>query len=116
MPSARDRLQKGDLSKKDLITPLNRAIEDALPERLRKTLLALCKENTDIAVSCSQILLTDTSDDEGGKKRKRAKFEVCVNCDQEFEVDDNSDQKCCYHPGGYQASTVSTSLPILIVS
>ena len=96
MTLACNKPHRVDLSKKDLIAPLSRAIEDALPDCLRKTLLALCEENEDVAVSCSRILLTDTSDNEGAKKQERCKYEVCVNYNQEFEVDNNSDNKCCY--------------------
>lgn len=34
-----------------------------------------------------------------GSKRLRTRYAVCINCDKEYDVADNTSKSCLYHPG-----------------
>lgn len=72
-------------------TELHKAIQSATPDRLESVLCSLCNDSREAATLASQLLLI------GSKKRKR--YEVCKNCDEEFDIEENGDQACQFHPG-----------------
>ena len=72
-------------------TELEKAIATATPERLEIVLNTICNRNTEAAVLAPELMLTSS------KKRKR--YEICDNCNQEFDVNENNDKACQFHPG-----------------
>ena len=90
---------------------LDEAIKNATESRIRSLLLKMCWENAICAELAGQALLTsapDTSDPTdgsvgGNKKRFRKTFEICEQCEKEYDVEENEKKSnlCVWHPGEF---------------
>ncbi|KIX95381.1 uncharacterized protein Z520_08898 [Fonsecaea multimorphosa CBS 102226] len=93
---------------------LNDAILSADPKRLKLTLLQMCAEEAVIRRLVRKVLLvparSTTADDNNkaaapepktGVKRLRKAYEMCSQCAEEYEVEENEMSRglCVYHPG-----------------
>ncbi|KAK5191250.1 hypothetical protein LTR99_001633 [Exophiala xenobiotica] len=85
---------------------LEEAIETATPSRLRTVLLQVCQDNhlaRDLATKALLVSTITPVEGTGGSNlkdsRKRKRFEVCGQCDDEYEVERNELGLCVYHPG-----------------
>jgi len=88
---------------------LSRAITEATKERLHIVLYAILQQNPEAAATASSLLLVDDSeavtDVNGGPSprkpvtKKRKRFEHCIQCEEEFDVTDNTDNSCNWHDG-----------------
>jgi hypothetical protein len=83
---------------------LNAAIDSATLDRARKVLKEICAENTQaFEAACDKLLVNETAN--GSAKRKRPdpsaqhRFEICVQCESEYDVTDNPEKACTWHPG-----------------
>ncbi|KAF1921474.1 hypothetical protein BDU57DRAFT_50909 [Ampelomyces quisqualis] len=85
---------------------LHAAIHSATFCRLRQTLKEICAENPQaFEAACDKLLVDERAN--GSSKRKRPgpnaqhRFEICVQCESAYDVTDNSDTACIWHPGTY---------------
>lgn len=85
---------------------LNAAIDSATPDRVRKVLKEVCADNPEaFEAACDKLLVDETTN--GSSKRKRPdpnaehRFEVCEQCECEYDVTDNPEKTCTWHPGKY---------------
>lgn len=87
---------------------LSSAIEAATPERLRKTLQEMCNKSPEaFNLACSALLTNpDISAASGGPNvaaagKKRKRFEMCFQCEKEYNVEDNHESSCVWHSGTF---------------
>lgn len=89
---------------------LAQAVERASETRLRQTVLQLAREQPAAAARLSSLLLyqsgsTWAATTAAAPKTKRAlapRWVMCVNCKEEFNAEDNSDNEACVsHPGEF---------------
>ncbi|EAT82605.1 hypothetical protein HBH56_112270 [Parastagonospora nodorum] len=83
---------------------LHDAIDSATIDRLRTVLRAICTENTAaFKLACDHLLVVQGADGDTDTKRKRderlQRFEICEQCQEEYDVLDNPDDACVWHPG-----------------
>jgi hypothetical protein len=71
---------------------LLKAIDDANPHRLRKTLRQLCVESPDTLDATCQILLSEKN------ASVRPRYAQCQDCKAEFDTT-NGEGDCTWHPG-----------------
>ncbi|PVH96151.1 hypothetical protein DM02DRAFT_659501 [Periconia macrospinosa] len=81
---------------------LGEAILSATDVRVRRTLLKICGKNREAhLIACSE-LLTDpapSASSASGTGQKRKRFEVCMKCKKEYNVEQNNDEACAWHHG-----------------
>jgi hypothetical protein len=74
------------------------AIDSATLDRVRTVLREICTENPQAFQSACDKLLLNV-----GTKRKRGptqqRYEICVQCGEEYDVLSNNDKACVWHPG-----------------
>jgi hypothetical protein len=81
---------------------LQKAIKSATHERLRIALLAICSKSEEASKLAGEELLVQSS---AAKKRKSddedstLRYEVCVQCKEEFDTTTNGPDSCQYHDG-----------------
>jgi hypothetical protein len=83
---------------------LSDAIDSATADRVRKVFKEICSANPQAHKLASEALLVP---EKSSAKRKRAKnasahsqrYEVCIQCHEEYDVLDNDEDACEYHPG-----------------
>jgi hypothetical protein len=89
---------------------LSEAINDATKERLNIVLHAIIQQNPHAAAIASGLLLaddvisiktgdTDKTPSNEPPRKKRKRYELCTQCDQEYDVTDNNDKSCNWHDG-----------------
>jgi hypothetical protein len=84
---------------------LDEAIVGATESRIRELLRQMCKDNEVCRELASRALLVSVDDtsvanaDTKTTKRSRKAYEICVNCEEEYDVLDNHRGYCIYHPG-----------------
>jgi len=92
---------------------LERAVEDAPRERLQWLLKNLLSESADAAKLATNLILVEVPQDKRGHKRvadesnydgkngvkKVKRFEICIQCYQEYDVTKNDENSCRWHPG-----------------
>jgi hypothetical protein len=97
-----------------LITPeLERALKTVSELRMRVILNTLCDRDKHVNAILSDLLLVDagkyntasdgktTTSSVAGQKRQR--YEICSNCEKEYEVELNDSSSCTYHPGEFSS-------------
>lgn len=92
---------------------MDQALEDAIQcaaePRVRRVLLKICKENPVCreAVTKELLLVTPAGEEDKGEKRARYAYEICSQCEEEFNVEENdlADDLCRYHPGEFRLAT-----------
>ena len=98
---------------------LEEAIETATASRLRTVLHQMCQDSHLVRDLATKALLSPTitptegtSESNLNGRRKRKRFEVCEQCNDEYEVERNEMGLCVYHPGKYSLSKhwISASL------
>jgi hypothetical protein len=77
------------------------AINSATLERVQTVLREICAQNPQAFELASAKLLVPNRDD---AKRKRdsthqQRYEICVQCEEEYDVLDNEQGACEWHPG-----------------
>ncbi|KAK5191249.1 hypothetical protein LTR92_008968 [Exophiala xenobiotica] len=83
------------------------AIVSATAPRVKQVLLNICNKNAICRHLASQELLVSTeiqvsaTENGGSRKRVRKAFEICCQCEEEYDVLENKETKglCVYHPG-----------------
>lgn len=104
---------------------LDEAIEAATPERLREMLRATIIEFDEaFEFVCSEMLVDENAPDDedededeeeeeaeaasvapAASKRKieytTLRYEVCRQCNEEYDASDNTKERCVYHPGTF---------------
>jgi hypothetical protein len=84
------------------------AIDSISLHRARKVLIELCTESPQARqFLCDKLLVghgqTSSKDDtEAGPKRKRdaqQRYEICKQCEEEYDILNNSQDACAWHPG-----------------
>lgn len=86
---------------------LEEAIVSATASRVKQVLLNICNKNAICRYLASEELLVSTevrvsaTENGGSKKRVRKAFEICCQCEEEYDVLENEKTKglCVYHPG-----------------
>ncbi|KIW57532.1 hypothetical protein PV05_06073 [Exophiala xenobiotica] len=86
---------------------LEEAIISATASRVKQVLLNICYKNAICRHLASEELLVSTyssvpaTENGGSKKRVRKAFEMCCQCEEEYDVLENEKTKglCVYHPG-----------------
>jgi hypothetical protein len=86
---------------------LEEAIVSATAHRVKQVLLSICNKNAVCRHLASQELLVSTeiqvsaTENGGSRKRVRKAFEICCQCEEEYDVLENEETKglCVYHPG-----------------
>lgn len=84
---------------------LELAIKTASEERLRALLTSICKEIPEASQKVVKELFVDSSivknvpGQVAGIKRPISRYERCGNCKNEFDITENSETSCRYHPG-----------------
>lgn len=94
---------------------LHNAIDSATIDRLRTVLRAICTENpAAFKLACDNLLVVQGADGNTDTKRKRdeplQRFETCEQCKEEYDVLDNPDDACVWHPGKHYARKCSLLL------
>lgn len=107
------------------------AIASASPDRVRNILRELCAINTEarehtmttLLVAYDQVepyALEDrtTPSFSVGRKRKREdtmlkRYEMCVQCKKEYDISNNNQYSCKWHPRKYIYTTISSASPLL---
>jgi hypothetical protein len=85
------------------------AIDSATPERVRQVLREICATNPEAFRSaCDKLLVANDAAialPDSDMKRKREthqlRYEICVQCEEEYDVLDNEEGACEWHPGPY---------------
>lgn len=94
---------------------LEDAMSSATLDRLHATLKRVCKDSAEaFNIACDELLISPRmplgnnkeNEDAGniaGQKRKRdfvtQRYEICEQCDQEFDVTKNKNDSCTWHEG-----------------
>jgi hypothetical protein len=102
------------------LSTLHDAIDSATADRVRKVLKEICAANPQARELASEALLVPN---EGSAKRKRDKgttphqqrYEVCMQCDEEYDVLDNPVGACEYHPGKSPSIHLVTCMSKLLI-
>lgn len=86
---------------------LHKAIDRATHDRLQRAVNSVCKTSTDARALFEGALLavpkkSSTSKQSAGRKRPR--FVLCQNCEEEFDILQNVEDSCKYHPGMFEFS------------
>ncbi|PVH96153.1 hypothetical protein DM02DRAFT_599716 [Periconia macrospinosa] len=85
---------------------LSSAIETATPSRLRKAFQEICDKSPEaFNLACSALLTKPgtaaaaegSNAASAGDKRKR--FEICIQCEKEYNVETNDEKSCVWHSG-----------------
>jgi hypothetical protein len=91
-------------------------IQGSSATTLRSVMKQMCKANPDIRkvaesillVRASEVKCTPSSPESAGRKRKLEgishdemvpRYDTCANCDAEFDVSRNKEEKCAWHTG-----------------
>jgi hypothetical protein len=87
------------------------AIKSATLKRTQTVLQEICTESSEaFDLACKKLLVNESdievdpeAEGKAGKKRKRdamqQRYEICVQCEQEYDVSENWDEACRFHPG-----------------
>ncbi|KAJ9609962.1 hypothetical protein H2200_006292 [Cladophialophora chaetospira] len=83
---------------------LTDAIDAATASRLRMVLHQLCEDSSEAKNLVTKALLLPSAESNlsalgDTTSRKRKRYEVCKNCNKEYEVERNNHGNCVYHPG-----------------
>jgi hypothetical protein len=83
------------------------AINSASPIRTRIVLIDICTQNPQACqLACDRLLLGHKqSGHKSSAKRKRnttrQRYEICKQCKEEYDVQDNPKDACIWHPGRF---------------
>jgi hypothetical protein len=91
------------------------AIDSATPERVRQVLREICATNPEAFRSaCDKLLVANDaavtlpgSDMKRKRETHQQRYEICVQCEEEYDVLDNEEGACEWHPGPYFALFLS---------
>ncbi|KAK3647096.1 hypothetical protein LTR56_008264 [Elasticomyces elasticus] len=75
---------------------LEDAIGNASAATLRMLMKKICRQNTAAHKVASEVLLVSTPATTTGKRQR---YETCMNCEEEYDVQVNEKGMCVYHPG-----------------
>lgn len=80
-------------------TTLVDAINSAVPDRLRKTLMAVIDDPSGRAIVENQLLQPVDASSTTTIPTKRKKYEICGQCNKEFDATENANDACVWHGG-----------------
>jgi hypothetical protein len=89
--------------------PLFHAIDSATLDRVQSVLREICSELPEAFKLASEKLLVSDGGSNAGAKRKRdedakqQRYEICDQCDQEYDVLDNDEDACVWHSGKFSS-------------
>jgi hypothetical protein len=94
------------------------AIDSATLDRVRTVLREVCAHNSEAFALASAKLLVQNREHPTDAKRKRdahqQRYEICVQCEEEYDILDNDEGACEWHPGKLQF-TGSCAFPSMLI-
>jgi hypothetical protein len=81
---------------------LQEAIEFATHERLKKVLLSICSKSEEASkLAAEELLVQDSASNKRKPNNKHSalRYEMCRQCDKEFDTTTNGPDSCRWHKG-----------------